>query len=313
LIALIFLSSAVDSRRIRRHRMKTRGGLWQFGLGLITELAGGVQIDTCLPDTWKNATPSDEKEDEKELDGDVVKQSSVWENIKKILNYTVDVICAVKDLKNKILSWVGEQFGIKLRRYIRRFIEGKTTKLFRMRWSFTSWISSAATAIKDAATSVANGVVKVATTTINAVGKAIDKVEGAIKSALTSIFEPIINFFQGIKEKFTNFFKSGIMKKVKDVLVCLKNLGNAAYLIVKTAANIVQIITRLAAGDPIAWVQVIFGLICAWEDLAKAIEYLINGIKETGDKRWNFLGKFAGKLVYTLGNLDWVATRRRLR
>jgi hypothetical protein len=277
------------------------GKLWQFGLGLITELAGGAKIDKCLPVAWKNSTPAEDEKEEKGM-GEVAKERTVWETIKKVLLTTVDIACLIKDFKTSLVKYASKLFKVR-----RRFIEGTSEK-----WSFKGFFTEGAAKMKDIASKVANGTIKVSKDILKTVGETKEKIEAALKEALSKVFEPVIENFQKIKDKFLGLFKSETIKKIKVVLECLINLGKAAYNLYMLATNISQIVGRLSVGEPVAIVSVIIGLICSYKAFIIMINYLLGAYNETGDKRWNYLGKFFGKLLNTIGNIDFLFATRRL-
>jgi len=238
----------------------------------------------------------------KALVGEVSKERTVWETIKKILFTTVDIACLIKDFKTSIVKYAAKIFKVR-----RLFIQGKTEK-----WSLKNWFTEGAGKIKDIASKVANGTIKISKEVLTKVGETKEKIEAALKEAVSKVMEPVLENFQKIKDKFLGLFKAETMKKIKFVLVCLINLGKAAYNLYMLATNISQLVGRLSLGEPVAIVSVIIGLICSYKAFLTMIDYLLGAYRETGDKRWNYLGKFFGKLLYTIGNIDFLFATRRL-
>lgn len=325
LLILLVASSIVEARRVRSHHkslyknlrknhyhrnhhrdaVEIATNLGQFGLGLATEIAGGVAIDSCLPEAWRNATPNQSEIDA--VENNVVSEKTTWENFKNILGHTVDAICFFKELKTEAFKWIASKLGVTLRRHIRRLIQGKTRK--RYRWEFDEhFFATTASKISAAAHSIKNGTVNV----VNYVGKKIDEIELGIKTTLRDIFQPATTLLQGMKQKLHDFFGSSLMTNIVAFITCIKNLGNAVYLVAKTFTSITTTIASLASGSPIAWVEVIVGLICAYDDIKIAAGYLTGAFSETGAKRWNLIGRFVGKLIYILGNLTYVKDRRSM-
>jgi hypothetical protein len=278
--------------------------LYQFALGLATELVGGATIDSCLPPAWKNANQPEEGD----MDTNVAQQKTTWEKIGSVIGTAINVVCAAKDIVMKVIEFFTSDAKRRIRRYIRLFLQGKITSTFKMRWSIGGFFKSAGNAIAGAAQTVTTKasqayqtVKKGAAVASEWVGKEVGKVADAIKDALSAIFEKVINFFNEMKVKVVAFFNSPLMKNIMAFIKCVKALkeaaGNIATLIqgfVDKAADI--------ANFPLGWIKIIVGLICAWEDLRDAINYLTSGFNEKDPlKKWNFYGKFTGKLVYVIG------------
>jgi len=195
-----------------------------------------------------------------------------------------------------------------MRRYIRLFLQGKTRKAFRMRGWFSSAWDSIKSAASTAATAVAKGAAVAYNTVKNAtvaaatyVGKAVTAITDAMKSVITDIIDKAVDAFEAMRLKITKFFGSPLMTAIITFVKCLKALKEAAGNIAKLIEGFTEKVT-LVASFPLGWIKIIIGLICAWEDLKAAIDYLIKGWTEkTASVKWNYYGKFVGKLVYTIG------------
>ena len=308
---LLCFNQVHEARRIKNHktqkthtRTHTDSHWYQFFIGFATEFVGGVSIDTCLPEDWKNSTPN--AMDKKEVE-ECVETGTVWGKIKSLLTSAVTVVCWITHLKEYALKYILRLFGWKYRRHLRLFMEGKRTAKYK--WEFEGFFKKAESELKEAASSIANKTVKIATEIAEKVKNSAQVAYGKIKEVLGTIFKPVIDLYLSIKEKFVKFWNSPMMLTIRGILDCVKVLANAAYLILKVVANITKIIVRLAAGDPLIWIEIIFALICKWEEFKKLINYIVHAIAATGEQKWNLFGRFLGGLLYNIGMINLIFRR----
>lgn len=311
LIVLLIVGN-VAARKVKRshHRHHKRGfasNLYQFGIGLATELAGGVNIDSCLPQSWKNANPNEEKAATNNVAN--AEAVPVWKKILGWLGKAINVICVIKTVVEKIIEWFTSTAKRRLRRYMRLYLEGKTRSAFRFKkgWFSNIWEKIKST-VTTAASSVARGVVTAYKTVANGVkaaavwvGKTAVEIANAVKDAITGVFGSIVSTFENIRAKVVAFFDSDLGRAIKTFVNCLKAIVTGAKNIAKLIEGYIAKIALLA-NFPHGWIVILVGLICAWEELAAAIGFLIKGFGESDpSKKWNNFGRFAGKLVYVIG------------
>jgi len=298
-LALLFifaiLVAGAESRRVRHHsrhhsRHRHRGGfttnLYQLALGMATELMGGINIDACLPAAWKNAG----QDQENDANTTVASDQTTWQKILGYLGTAVDIVCAVKDYVGKAIAFITGNIRRLMRRYIRLFLQGKVRRTFSQWWGSDLW---------DSATSAVSAVWSGVKT---AYGWVTDKLAGLANAIIDAITGAVVNIykaFEAVKAKFLQFWNSPLMVAIRQFIDCVSGLKEAIQNVkdlIKGFKDKAVLVTQGVSG----WVQIIVGLICAWKDLKTAVTYLINGIQATGPRRWNWLGKFVGKLVYTI-------------
>jgi phage-related protein len=271
---------------------------------MATELVGGASIDTCLPASWKNASPSEEGD----MDTNVATEQTTWQKIGSYIGIAINVVCIAKDIVESIIDFFSKNAKRFMRRYIRLFLQGKIRRAFSMR----GWFSSAWDSIKSAASTAASAVAKGAAVAYNTVknatvaaatyvGKAVTAITDQMKTVITGIIDSAVSAFETMRAKVTKFFSSPLMQAILTFVKCLKALKEAAGNVAKLITGFTEK-AALVASFPLGWIKIIIGLICAWEDLKGAIDYLIKGWNEkTATIKWNYYGKFVGKLVYTIG------------
>lgn len=118
----------------------------------------------------------------------------------------------------------------------------------------------------------------------------------AIKN-LRNIKDKIIGFFRTVKE-----YAEKIKELVKRALEC----GKAVWSIFNTVKNIITAITVLTASGGLYagfWPVFVAKLICNWEGIVNAINYLVAAIQNKGDQRSLQFGKFVGTLLVIFGNV----------
>jgi hypothetical protein len=300
--------SAITSHRIRtrhhrRHRTKDGNLYFQFAKALILELAAvpDVEIDKCLPASWKSAKPTDPEDKEgTESSKGLEEQKTGWSGVLDKLGKAINFVCKLKDLVKQIIEYFTKENTKKYRRYMRLFLQGKTSRLRRVRWGFAGLITGAKDLIKSGAESIKKGVIKVK----DAVTTAIDNVEEYVTKTLKETFSPIVDLFEAMKAKVTAFMQHPLIQKLISFVNCIKTFKGFAANLIAIVSSWISLIGELAT--PAGWVKLVIKMICAWEDLAKAIGYLkeafVKGV--TAPVKWQKIGQFLGKLIYTIGNDD---------
>ncbi len=305
LIFVITFTNIADARRVKRYNRR-RGALatnlYQFAKGFVEEILGGVSFDSCLPDTWKSANGSEEGQ----FENNVSSYTTTWQKILGYLGKAIDVFCIVKDVVEKLQNWLINQEKKFIRRWVRLYLQGRRVSLRRRGWFSDAWtfvkdkVQDGAQAVAKGVSTVYKTVKKEVTDATDWVGQEIGKISDAVKKAITDTIENIYDTFKTVKEKLAAFVKSDLFQKIKRFVDCLYNL----YKAVNNAIQLYKGITEKAAAIaafPVGLVPIIIGLICAWKDFAQIIKYIIEGVNNTGTKRWNYFGKALGKLGYTLG------------
>jgi len=271
---------------------------------MATELVGGASIDNCLPSTWKNAAKSEEDD----MDKNVATEQSTWQKIGSYIGIAINAVCIAADVVGSIIDYFTKNAKRFMRRYIRLFLQGKIRRSFRMRGWFSSAWESIKSVASTAASAVATGVTKAYVTVKNAtvaaatyVGKAVTVITDAIKSAITDIIDKAVDAFETMRAKIKAFFSSPLMQAIITFVKCVKALKEAAGNVAKLIEGFTEKAALITA-FPAGWIKIILGLICAWEDLKAAVDFLVAGWKETDAlKKWNNYGRFVGKLIFTIG------------
>jgi len=295
LFVLLLAFSCLFTRRV--HRYSHRRGpadniVYQFILGFVAELSGQpAAIDECSQQVkgWESAATEENGDTEKQVGGET---STTFQKVLGYLGKAIDAVC---NFKENIIGWLTKSF----RRYIRLFIQGKTTRRFR--WSLGGmWdsIKSAAVAVGDAVVSGAKTIGNAVVKGVEWVGKKADELFTYVKGQINTLLEPVYNLFEQIKAKFLAWLeKNPLMKKLFEFAKCF--LTNSGVKGIKTLFNavksVVELIPKLAT--PAGWIELLVNLVCGWESLKDGINFLLSGIKETNAaKKYNFFGKFAGKI-----------------
>lgn len=312
LLLFLIIFSAIESHRLRnKHKHKFRkirnnGGnlslLYQFTKACVLELAKvpDTEIDKCLPDSWKSAKPGEEDKEGAEGSKEVEEQKTGWYGILDKLGKFINYVCSIKDVVKSIIEFFTKNGGKRYRRMYRLFYQGKSSTLMAIKWSFSSFVDGAKNIIKSGADAIKNGAIKIK----NAVAEAGQNVEEFITKTIKEKIAPIVDMFEAIKAKVVAFTKNPIIQKLITFYNCLKTFKGLAAGIVSIITSWITLIGELST--PAGWVKLVIKLICAWEELAKAIGYLKEAFapQVTAPIKWQKIGQFVGKLIYTIGNSD---------
>jgi len=157
IFVLLFVLSTFPARRIRSHRdgeIKTLGKTisnsktveaikktvgYRFIWGFMAELSGkGEIIETCITEIKAVLTGDDSKPTEEAGSKKSSSASTTMEKIVKYLGIAIDVLCIVKHF---ILSALTRRFR-RFKRFRRLFIQGRSTRRFRLKVEFHRVLSS---------------------------------------------------------------------------------------------------------------------------------------------------------------------------
>ncbi len=133
------------------------------------------------------------------------------------------------------------------------------------------------------------------------VGEFKDKIVIEIKKVVA----PVLKLWNKLNETFQRIMKNPIVKQLIRLFKCAKAIVSG---IVHLALMIQNVITKIGTFSgpqaSVAWIPIVIGIICKWEQFARALRYLIGSFKEKDAKRrWNYIGRFLGKLFNILGNI----------
>ncbi len=305
IIFALALSSNIKATRIKNHNLRTKGNsnLHEFCIGFAAEALPGVDINKCLPKSWKAANTADEGQFSK----DMAPTDSFWSKLGKVFVSTIgtaiDAFCLVKDLVKKIETLLIDDEKKKKRRWRRYFLQGKRRN--RRDWwdSVTSTVSKE---IDSAAANIAKGVTSAYQTLPDAAAaaadwakKTADEVEASVKKAISGGIQDAYELFVTMRKKWEAFLKSDFYKNLKAFYECYKEVKSAKPHVDKLIKGIGEKL-KLIANWPSGFVTLIIGLICAWKDFVPVINYINEGVKASGEKKWNFFGKAVGKFGVTL-------------
>lgn len=194
-----------------------------------------------------------------------------------------------------------------MRRYVRRFIQGKTVSRFRVKWSFWGFFESIGRGIVGVCETIATGVTKAyhvvkdaVVKVVEYVGKGLEWLGSKIKEIITSIFSFVTNLFEGIRNKIMNYFNGPTMTKIKTAMACIKKMPGAGVKVTEIVVGLLNKIVDVLA-FPAGWIRFVIGLICAWESIIQAVKYLNQGMNEVSKLvKWNLYGKFTGLILHII-------------
>jgi hypothetical protein len=319
LIVIVLLSFS-SSRRIRSHRSSHSrshslhrlhskdftSSLYQFGLGLISEISGKSEsIDRCLPDEWKTAAKAIESSSSMETEMANKDTSSVWSTIASAIGAAVDVLCLGKDIIKSIIDFFTKTAKKRMRLFYQR--HGRKMRRFSTRGWFDSIWDSISSVVTTAATAVKNGVVAAAEVVVDAAtkvsdfaGMAVDFISDAIKGIINSIVDKVVSLFNGIKEKINKFFDSPLIRQIKTFFQCLAT-GVAALNTISSVLTSFVAKVGLILIFPTGFIQVVIAFICGWEHVKAGFKYLTDGMNESdSNKKWALYGRFVARLVLVI-------------
>ncbi len=300
LTLIAVLSSFTALKISSRNRIRNRSAapadniIYQFTLGFLAALSGQPKfIDECSQQVpgWEAAAPEEESNNntERELGGET---SSTLQKVLGYLGVAIDAICNFKD---KIIAFLTKRY----RRYMRLFMQGKTTKRFK--WSLSGMWDTIKGTVTDIGNAVVKGAKAVGTTVIKAgqwVGKKVDDLYTFVKEEINKILEPIYKEFEKIKVKFLAWLeRNPMMKKLFLFAKCF--ITNGGVKGIKTLYNAVKSIVELIPklGTPAGWIELLVNLVCGWESLKDGIGFLTQGLNQADKKKkYNLYGRFLGKI-----------------
>jgi hypothetical protein len=294
IIALILVSSSVDSRRYRRVRTKQSALdlLKNFGLGFIVALAGGngPEVNQCLPESWKSDTLANDATGTSAVQR-MTASNSALNTVVNVLKYVVMAVCAVYSSRELLTKLWTKLFGRRRRRFISH----------RKGWWGDAWNK-----------------------TKEVVGGVIDKVKNTVEvvvNGVKTVIEVFTNWekfqevFQQIKDTIANikaFFQG---KAFQDFMTTLKACAMTLIALALNVKGIVQAVLAITSTAGVALVPMIVGAVCAWEKFIMAVDYFVKGVQTSGTERWYQWGKALGQLLVLFGSVlgGAAAKRRRFR
>lgn len=220
-----------------------------------------------------------------------------WSSILEKLGKFIDYCCQIKDVVSQMIEYFTKNGGKRYRRRYRLFYQGKRKNLMAVKWSFSGFLDKAKDAIKSGAEAIKKGAITIK----NKVAEAAQDTYEYIKKTITDKIAKIVEIFEAFKAKVIAFYKSPLVQKLIQWYNCIQTFKALAAGIKSIITSWITLVGELST--PAGWVKLVIKLICAWEDLGKAIGYLKEGLdkKNSAPVRWQKYGQFLGKLVHTIG------------
>jgi hypothetical protein len=323
MLTILCLSSDISARKIKGRRNAVLQGLYNFALGFFQSFSNGSAA-ACFGGWGSDALQNDLTADQ----GPITSFKTSWtllSYVAKAVSTATLILCnfsALKEGMKKLLSFV--EALLKKRR--RMFLGGR-----RWGWSsFTNAVShaasSAVSAVSNTASSAYNAVSHGVSTAVNAVGGVVHSVVHATAAAASDFTHKVQNTAAGIGNWASGLFPDmnkvkveianlvatlqSIFVKVKEVIMRLVSCGLMVAGLLTNIKNIYSAVVILTAAVSTSGASLVpflplmvRNLLCQWENIMLAFDYLVTTFTAVGTQRAFNFGKFIGKIAVVFGNV----------
>ena len=293
------LSRKVHSRKTHRYltESKTKNGLYyEIAFSVFSEVSNIKEkdINECIPKEWRSTqmTPNPKH---KTIQASFGEQYPIWSKVGGYLGTVINYVCRPSKIYDECIQYLIDLIKNGRRRR-RLFLHGKRRhkKWLESLYETASIIGSAAVAVTKVVGGVALGVA-------TAVGSwTIEKVKEYIKDYFIPVFK-LINEF--LRTEITKLLKDDFVVTIVKIYKCVSRI----QLIDKTIGGQYEKWVKLTTGltNPATWVFFVAGLVCSWEFLLKAIDYMRLGLSAlTSLDMWKNFGHTIGILIRIISNIQ---------
>jgi len=295
LCTLVDLASHRRKHKRSKHKSKQSGNKWiRLVLGIVAGVTGkdtvsGLDFTKCIPDKWKGNADTESAAAGNDAAGNASTINTVLDYVGK----GIGIACKFKDVLKGML-------GRKLFLYNKKLFLAKMSRYYKKRkWSIGGALKSAGNAVKGVATKAVSAVKDVAGKVADAAKSAFNAISGGISGFISKIKD----FFVKLKENIQKFIGGDFIATVKKFVECAQSAIAEAKEIIAVVKGIYGKITTIMSGGFIGLGKVLIDLICNFDIFRKAVNNLIDGLKEKDPPRkFEKIGMFVGGILRGIGS-----------
>jgi hypothetical protein len=275
--------------------------VYQFLSGALAEVGGAYSLIDGCPELFADHV--------NKVSGAEIKKSTMEKisnnlnkKFDKVLTYlgpVLNVVCTLK--RNYIFYFRKKAVPVKPKRL---FINKEKTAT-RFDWNFETYLKDNELKIKSKASEIASSGKKFEIVDgVDVTKKKAGEMNQYLRDKITGALQPIIDLLEDIRKPLLRLFTK------KPIFVALLKFSNCFVKNpkIKDDKKLLNILTgynhniaKLESDE--GWVRFTIHLICGWKVFRDAINFLKLGIAEAEaqkPKKYNFFGRFAGKMMRTL-------------